>query len=199
MKKILLLILLLIILIGLLFRGIPQSQGMGLGNCDDSHDVKTDGESLVTDPNKIWVKAIIKAGSQNQGDACFTFTQDGNDGCYAVSGLGTDTAHATKIGEGRDCKDISHVEWFSENHSSSPTPEPSADPSPEVSPTPEVTPSPIIEVTTDPSPIVTPSPEVLVSPSPTPVTQKEVEKEVQKMIEEVKKEDPQLLGKVSFK
>lgn len=200
MKKYLLVPLSALIVVGLLHQFSTQVYTQGLGNCDPNHDVKVDGEQFVTDINKRWVKAIIKAGSQNQGDACFEFTQDGDNGCYAVFGLGTDTAHAVKIGSGRDCKDISHVEFFAEDVEATPNPSPSASPSPppsiDPSPSPSVDPSP----TPDPTPSVSPIPSPSASPTPssTPVTES-VEKQQEKVMEEVRKENPELLGVVGFK
>lgn len=171
----------------------------GLGNCDPSHDIKTENEPhTVSDISKRWIKAIIKAGSQNQGDACFEFTQDGTDECYVVTGLGTATASAVKVGEGRNCKDISHVEWFSDP---SPSPSPETSPSPE--PSPSVSPSPTPEPTPEvrPSPTATPSASPSPSPSPTqnPTPTPSVEQQHQQMMEEVKKENGGVLPPIGFK
>jgi hypothetical protein len=208
MKKVLLFGVLLCLLMWLFARSVRVSQGQGLGNCTTGWTTKDEStDSLVTDAanDGHWVKAVIKAGSQNQGDACFTFTQDGDNGCYAVFGLGTDTAHASKIGEGSSCKDISHVEWFLEEPISSPSASPSASPTIEPTATPSSLPSPLAttEPTSTPSAIPTPSASVTPSPtpevSPIPGENQPVEKQMEQMIEEVKKTDPQILGTMGLK
>lgn len=140
-----------------------RASAQGLGNCGEFTFKDEQFPFGFTLPNGIVKKLVIKAGSQNQGDACFEFIQDGDDGCYSVSGLGTASASATKIGEGPECKDISHVEFTGEDPT--PTPSPSASPSATPSPTP------------DPSP----------SPTPTPETKIE-DKPIEKQVEQVRQE-----------
>lgn len=49
----------------------------------------------------------VKAGTEG-----YVFTEDGDDGCYAVSGIGTAFSIMTRIGSpGPACKDISHGKW----------------------------------------------------------------------------------------
>lgn len=168
----------------------------GIGNCDSSYVVKTEKDPhVISDMSQKWIKAIIKAGSQNQGDACFSFTENITDGCYTVEGLGTATASAVKVGGGPACKDISHVEWFAEQR---PTPEPSIDPSPSASPS--ATPSPTVTVSSEPTPTPEPSPSSIPSLSLTPsVTTESVEKQQERMIEEVKQENGGQLPSMGFK
>ncbi len=133
---------------------------VGLGNCQDGYVFKAEsGPFTYTAPNGQTInQIIIKAGSQNQGDACFDFTLNGNDGCYEVSGFGTQTVTAVKIGSGRDCKDISHAEFYS-GSTGTPTP----------TPTPTVTPTPTpSDGENDPTPTPTPTPEPSVTPTVTP-------------------------------
>jgi hypothetical protein len=61
----------------------------------------------------------IKSGSPQQGEACYLFTEDGSDGCYEVSGLGTNIVTVERIGSGQDCKQISHIEFYADDN---PTP-----------------------------------------------------------------------------
>lgn len=214
-KTIVIVVLLTVIAFILVAKDADFASAQGLGNCDPSHNVKTESEPhTVSDISKIWVKAIIKAGSQNQGDACFEFVVDGDDGCYSVTGLGTATASATKIGSGKDCKDISHVEWFAEdiNVPSTPTPEPSLDPSP--SATPNSTPSPSIDPTATPSATPSPTPQSTPQPTSTPVASptstpqatsspttkvESVEVQQQRVIEEVTKENGGVMPQIGFK
>ncbi|MEK7112940.1 MAG: hypothetical protein AAB875_06540, partial [Patescibacteria group bacterium] len=42
----------------------------------------------------------------------FVYTSDTNDGCYQISGIGTQAASAVKIGEGRLCHDISYTAFY---------------------------------------------------------------------------------------
>jgi len=92
----------------------------------------------------VILDAVIKAGTETT-----TFTSDGSDGCYTVTGLGTCHATVTGGGTSRTCKDISHVVFCTGPGTSSepcaspsPTPEPTPSPTPEPSSTPEPTPSP---------------------------------------------------------
>lgn len=167
---------------------LPLSRvyAQGLGNCEDGWVEKDESPAFqfIGNPGKV----IIKAGSQNQGQACFEFTQDSTDGCYSVSGFGTGNVTVIKIGDGPDCKDISHTEWFGGDIIVTPSPSPSASASASPSPSPSIDPSPA----PSPSPLSTP----LSTPSsPTP----SMEVQMQQVMEEVKREDPQLIGKVSFK
>lgn len=54
---------------------------------------------------------VIKAGLNRD----ITFTEDGTDNCYTVTGIGTQTAIATRSGEEKPpCYDISHVDFYTE-------------------------------------------------------------------------------------
>lgn len=88
-------------------RAAVTSSCSGL-NCDDGVACTKDETSpfSITLPNgsaisKVWIKAST---------SCFSFTADGNDGCYSVSGIGTQTVNVEKIGVGTSCPDISHIE-----------------------------------------------------------------------------------------
>lgn len=148
-------------------RFTTQVLAQGLGNCG-AYDVKIEHPPFSYTGNVSSV--TIKAGSQNQENACFTFTQDGDNGCYQVVGLHSGQLTVTKIGGGNECKDISHVELLL----TLPSPTPSITPTPDVTPTatPGASISPIPSVI--PSIVPTPEPSILPSiipsqsPNPSP-------------------------------
>lgn len=78
------------------------------GNCV-GFDMKLDysaGSYTISAPAGKVVTAVgVKAATN-----CYTFTSDGSNGCYAVSGIGTPVASVRKVGSGSACPDISHVE-----------------------------------------------------------------------------------------
>jgi hypothetical protein len=53
------------------------------------------------------------------GQGCYLFNENGSDGCYEVSGLGTNSVTVERIGSGQDCKQISHIEFYADDN---PTP-----------------------------------------------------------------------------
>jgi hypothetical protein len=65
-----------------------------------------DPEVIMVPEGSVITQVAIKAGTE-----CFVFTTDGSDGCYSVSGLGTNEVTIDRIGSGRDCKEISHIEY----------------------------------------------------------------------------------------
>lgn len=79
------------------------------------------------DGNKI-AEVCIKGG-QDQA----IFNSDGNNGCWQVTGINSQSAQAVKIGEGPVCKDISHVSFKISGSIVNPTPTPT--PTPIASPT----------------------------------------------------------------
>lgn len=61
-----------------------------------------------TDPEGKSIDFVyVKAGTE-----CNAFSADTNNGCYIVSGLGTPTVSVERIGDGPDCKEISHVTYY---------------------------------------------------------------------------------------
>jgi hypothetical protein len=85
------------------------------GNCT-SWDGKDESEPFsITAPTGYVITSItIKSG-----DDCFTYTTNGDketdangDACYSISGIGTQTGSAEKVGvgAGQVCQDISHIE-----------------------------------------------------------------------------------------
>ena len=59
--------------------------------------------------DQVIIAVCIKAGTGN-----FAFNADGTDGCYTVSGLGTNNVTVSGGGTGRDCKDISNVVFYTD-------------------------------------------------------------------------------------
>ena len=187
-----------VIIITLLFLVQPSDAQSDCPSCTDEHCIKLDeGGTYVTwslppESSSYFRKVVVKAGSDNQdGGACYSYSQDGSDGCYAVSGIGTKTVVIQKVGAGPACKDISHwlAYWWAD-HLGTLTPTPTAEPTstptptstqpPDQSPTPTSTPSgdetptptePVITLTTPPLPSPTPTstPETL-TPTPPPNT-----------------------------
>jgi len=86
----------------------------------------------------VILDAVVKAGTSTT-----TFTSDGTNGCYTVSGIGTCHAEVTGGGTSNTCKEISHV-VFCTGPGTTPcgSPEPSPEPSPSPSPDPSPSPSP---------------------------------------------------------
>jgi hypothetical protein len=151
----------------------------GQGNCESGYVYKDESSPFTYSGEQIINKVIVKAGSeQSTDDPCTEFTQDGNNGCYAVIGLGTTNVSVTKIGEGRNCKDISHVEFYSEGQAPTSTPTvtptltPKATNTPTSTPTPttKLTPTPTVKVTITPTgkPTATLTPTIKPSKTPTP-------------------------------
>ena len=54
--------------------------------------------------------SVIDQVSVKAGPNCLLFIEDGTDGCYTVSGIGTATVTVTGGGTGPNCKAISHIE-----------------------------------------------------------------------------------------
>ncbi len=144
----------------------PSIKAQGLGNCGSGFEFKDETDPYTYTSTNTITSVVVKAGSANQEDgACTTFTTDGTDGCYSVTGIGTNTATVTKVGSGRDCKDISHAEFFATVAS---TPSPTPTPTPDVTPTPTPSASPSATPSATPTPTPTPTPTA--TPSSTPST-----------------------------
>lgn len=100
------------------------------------------------------------------------YSTNGNDGCWARSGIGTSEGSAWKIGSGPTCKDISHASFKCETVTpiSTPTPAPTVTPVP--TPTVTVKPSPTLICTPtaapEPTPTAVPEPTPTEKPEPTP-------------------------------
>lgn len=121
---------------------------------------------------------IVKAGDEHSTDhPCVQINSNGSNGCYEVSGLGSTSVTVWKVGSGSDCKNISHVEFYAQGASLTPTIGPTFTPTPTRhcpcgSPTPTVTETPTPTETPVPTPTatpeVTPTPGEELSPTPTP-------------------------------
>jgi hypothetical protein len=96
----------------------PVAAQPGGGNCLEGGtklDFSAEEYTINAPAGSVVTAVSIKAGR----DCLGPFTEDFNDGCYAVSGLGTATVTIERIGSGPTCKEISHVEFLT---STSPPP-----------------------------------------------------------------------------
>lgn len=111
MKKLILSLL----VIGLLVFSVGLAQAEIATHCSGGKCDGTDGcikdetaPFQITVPGSVINKLWIKAGDGDGG--CYEFTANDSDGCYSVSGIGTSSVSAVKVGSGSSCKDISHIE-----------------------------------------------------------------------------------------
>lgn len=94
---------------------LPNQPLAGKGNCGEGFIYKDSSAPYEYNGDQNICKVKIKAGSQVQGDACFTFKfppSNQNDGCYNVRGLGSSSVRVGGGGTSNDCKSISHVEFY---------------------------------------------------------------------------------------
>ncbi len=89
------------------------------------------------------------------------FDADVTTECYAISGIGTSAVTVTRLGEGRECQGISHIDVTLRSPTPTPTPTPTETPTP----TPTNTPTP----TPTSTPLPTPTPDATPTPTLTPV------------------------------
>lgn len=154
------------------------NSGGGTAMCESGIKDESAPFSFTASSGSVVTHVCVKAGRE-------TFLFPSESSCYAVEGLGTETATVTKIGSGRNCQDISHVVFTSGPPAPTPTatptntpvPEPTATPTntpvpeptstPTSTPVPEVTPTPVQEPTNTPVPEVTRTP--VQEPTNTPV------------------------------
>jgi hypothetical protein len=134
------------------------------GECGVGYVFKVENPSVpyIYNSSHIITSLFIKAGN-----SCYQFTQDGSELCYSVSGLGTNTVIVDRIGSGPDCKEISHIEFYSKLTPTSPPPTATLTVTPDDPPTPTAT----FTVTPDdpptPTATFTPTqPEDIPSPTP---------------------------------
>jgi hypothetical protein len=79
----------------------------GQGTCiEGGTKIENPGDSEVITAGSPITQVAIKAGNE-----CILFPPETSNDCYTVSGLGTTTVTITRIGSGRDCKEISHIEF----------------------------------------------------------------------------------------
>lgn len=157
-------------LISILFAALAinaSAQNNGLGDCGSGYVYKEDfkeGQTETTYNSDTEITSVIvKAGNQNQDDydACQTLTPEiPSNACYtAVWSNDGYTVTVSKTGEDSpDCKDISHVEFYSDGEQETESPSPSSSP----------TTSPTSTPTDDPEATPTPTPTATPTPRPTP-------------------------------
>lgn len=100
----------------------------------------------------------LKAGNTQQH---VLYVVDLTNECYSIAGIGTSTVTVTRLGEGRECQGISHIDVLIEAPAATPTPTP---PTLTPTPTPASTPTPI------PVSIATPTPEPVGSSTSQPAS-----------------------------
>jgi hypothetical protein len=99
---------------------IAAAQGQGTGNClEGSTKLDFSAETYTINAGSAITTVAIKAGND-----CLLFPPLTSNSCYTVSGLGTTTVTITRIGSGRTCKEISHVEYTTGTSPPPPPPPP---------------------------------------------------------------------------
>ena len=128
----------------LAFQLVSASPAQAANQCP-SGGTKIDesGSATFTCPTEgdVIVGICVKAGNAvyGEGDTGGVALSAGPADCYVFSGLGTSTGTADRIGSGRNCKGISHSEFYCDAGATptpTPSPSPSPPPSPSASPTP---------------------------------------------------------------
>ena len=101
-------------------------------------EITNNSGNVLTSPNgEPIIQVVVKAGAN-----CFTATSDGliHNGCYLVSGIGTDTVTVTRVGTpSPDCQEISHLEGNLGEVPPTDTPPPPTPTNTEIPPTPTPT------------------------------------------------------------
>ena len=169
-KDVLGVIILSVLLVGTLEYFFPRNQP-GAGNCGSGYIAKDENSPFEYNGGQNVCKVTIKAGSQEQGEACYSFRYppaNQSNGCYNVSGLGSNSVSVGGGDTGPDCKGISHVEFYS--CPVPPTDTPTIPPPPTDTSTPtETEPTPTETEAPTQTPEITPTnTQDLPSPSPTP-------------------------------
>ncbi len=135
------------------------------GPCGTGFEVKLEGGgpfTYTTSADKVISEIIIKSGV-----ACISFTSNGSDGCYSVSGIGTQTVTIQRVGDGSTCQEISHVLIYTRiGNSPTPTKTPTNTPTNTPTDTPTNTPTDTPANTPTDTPTNTPTD----TPTNTPVT-----------------------------
>lgn len=87
--------------------GNSSHAGGQFSGADEVINNPTD-ENLFSSPTgQDYIEVQIKTGPN-----ILSFTEDFNDGCYEIHGLGTATIVINRVGEGRDCKEIGGIGLF---------------------------------------------------------------------------------------
>lgn len=112
----------------------------GHGACDGGTISIGGSADLVTyDASPSIIDGVcVKAGNTVQHTY---FTQDVNTGCYNIVGIGTSVVTVTRLGEGRECQGLSHIDVTTDTPTSTPTPTPTPPATPTATPIPTPTPT----------------------------------------------------------
>jgi hypothetical protein len=82
---------------------IPQGGGQ-LRDADEVFEEPPDENEFSSPAGQIYVEVLVKRGPDTS-----SFTEDLNDGCVEIVGLGTSTVVINRVGEGRDCKEFGGI------------------------------------------------------------------------------------------
>jgi hypothetical protein len=100
--------------------------GGGNGNCLSGDVVKSgeavhDTVTIVSPSGTVFTAVAVKTGEAT-GGCLGPFTENVvvNE-CYVITGLGTSSVTVTRIGDGRNCQQISHIEGLYASHDSTET------------------------------------------------------------------------------
>lgn len=77
------------------------------GQCPRECGTKIEQAPWAITGDRVVISVCIKAGTQ-----LISFSEDGTDGCYTVTGIGTPNVTVTGGGTSRYCKDISNVVFY---------------------------------------------------------------------------------------
>jgi hypothetical protein len=100
--------------------GGPIASAQGTGNCiEGGSKLDFSAEEYTINADAPITQVAIKAGND-----CIYFPPTTSNTCYTVSGLGTTTVTIERIGSGRTCKEISHVEYTTGTPQPPPPPPP---------------------------------------------------------------------------
>ena len=139
----------LIILTGIVYTGTQSAADGGHGACDGGIvSIAPINDNLATyDAGGNTITGLcLKAGNTET----HTFiVKNVTTGCYTISGIGTSVVTVTRLGEGRECQAISHIDVLVSSFTPTPTPTPTPEPTP--TPTPEPTPTPVADPTPTPT------------------------------------------------
>ena len=118
---------------------------VGIDPLDDAHAEYDAGSDIITG-------VCIKAGTMFGGEhAFFDADATGIESCYDIIGIGTSVVTVTRLGEGRECQAISHIDVLVTSFTPTPDPTPTPTPEPTPTPTPEPTPTPVVDPTPTPT------------------------------------------------
>lgn len=109
-------------------------QPMNAGEtCGQDFDIRDNHEPFsaeideVTRPGYYFTKIAIMIGVRDGTEECRFYETNLNDGCYATTGIGTNSVKVTEL-DPLNCKKISHAEFWLENGAVTETPFPTEPP-----------------------------------------------------------------------